>query len=58
MHEPFICATKKQQQPGGLLLEPVGVPDVVGDKAAARGRELSGKIKEAQFPGLPKKLKA
>ena len=58
MHEHFICATKKQkQQPGGLLLEPVGVPDLVGDKAAARRQDLGGNIGEAQCPGLLKKLK-
>ena len=48
---------KQKQQPGGLLLEPVGVPDLVGDKAAACRSDLGGNIEEAQCPGLLKKLK-
>ena len=55
MHEHFICA-KKKQQPGGLLLEPVGVLDLVAGEAAARRQDLGGNLGEAWCPGLLQKL--
>ena len=58
MHDPVFSRATKKKSPGGLLLEPVGVPDLVGDKAAARGRELGANIEEAQCPGLTKQLQA